>query len=544
MKIFTFLLITVFYLSLFQNTNAQKPSFEWAQNGGNSSFASGNSEIMSLGDGTLFLCGDFLETAVFGDFSINSEGENDVYVALLQEQGEMEWLQSFGGSDEDFLKAAATDGNDHVYFATAFYGETHIGTETFNSMGSQDFYIAGFNKDGNFLWARHIGSLQTDYINSMDVDKEGNIVVTGKFYNDIIFGDEVLYSNGSSDFFIAKFDPFGNLIWLEQGGAGSTDDANSITTDPENNIFLTGYFYGETQLGDSVYTTTNPTGVYLAKYSSDAGFLWARIIDGDNLSNVSFVEAEKQSGVFMSGNFSGNLNLGSHTFNTGEFNTDVYAAKFSDGGEILWAVHGGGDASDDIAALAADEAGNLYISGHYLMDITFGNITLTYTLCCGSPEIYIVKITPEGQPDWGDQISGERASVCSVDINLPEHLYVSGIFYDTLNIGNFTTIEANADYNNYYASITWPGVTNINNNSNIDNLNIYPHPTREIISVELVNASQIRIYDIRGNCLSAIITNSQKSLKISVSDLPNGIYFLEACDGNSRIVSGKFIVAR
>jgi hypothetical protein len=525
---------------------SQEPVFDWAERGGNSSFSSGNAEVLNLQNGDIFLCGDFLETAEFGDHSIFSVGENDIYITRIQDMGEISWIQSFGGADEDFLKAASTDG-ENVYVGVAFYGETTIGSEIFESMGSQDFYLAGFDMDGNFRWANHIGSVKTDYIQSMDLDSQGNILVCGKFYDDIIFGDEIIYSNGSSDFFIAKYNPNGELLWLGQGGAESTDDVNSINVNQNNEFYLTGYFYGHTQLGDSAYTTQNPTGVFLAKYSEDATLLWTRIIDGDNLSNVSYVISGRQDDVYLAGNFNGNLNLGNHSFSAGEFNTDVYAARFSGQGEVLWAAHGSGEAADDVASLSVDENNNLFIAGHYLMDITFGSITFPYTLCCGSPEIYVVQYSQTGESLWGGRISGERANLTSSHISVHGRMFVAGIFYDTLNIGGIT-IEANADYSNYFSCISWPTFTFTEENTDEFSIELFPNPASDQLIIRFAETETdywVQLFDIKGSIIGQWFFNgSQKHEAISVSHLENGTYFLSIKGDQNQVTVKKVIISR
>ncbi len=56
---------------------------------------------------------------------------------------------------------------------------------------------------------------------------------------------------------------------------------------------------------------------------------------------------------------------------------------------------------------------NLYLTGHFLEDISFGSLDIDYTLCCGSPEIFVVNYTYDGNPGWGKQIAGILALVDS-----------------------------------------------------------------------------------------------------------------------------------
>ena len=98
----------------------------------------------------------------------------------------------------------------------------------------------------SFQWAKQMGSPDTDLGNSIAVDANGNVYVTGIFWGPTDFdpgaGTINLTSRGKSDIFIQKLDANGNLLWVKQMGGTGFDGANSITTDASGNIYTTGYF--------------------------------------------------------------------------------------------------------------------------------------------------------------------------------------------------------------------------------------------------------------------------------------------------------------
>ena len=61
--------------------------------------------------------------------------------------------------------------------------------------------------------AKSFGGESSDEGFGVDVDKEGNIYITGSFEDSVSFGDDItLESNGRSDAIVAKLDCFVMLI--------------------------------------------------------------------------------------------------------------------------------------------------------------------------------------------------------------------------------------------------------------------------------------------------------------------------------------------
>lgn len=521
-----------------QNLRGQGPEFNWAENGGNSSFSEGNVAIAAAEPGGFYLAGEFTGTAQFGTLAVTSSGGYDFFLAHFHENGTPDWILRFGGTDNDYISSMELTPAGNVILGGYFYGTTQIGNETFTSAGSQDLFLASLSADGAFQWAEHISSVQTDYLNALTVDPSGNILTAGKFYEDIHIGDTALISQGSADFFIAKFTPEGALLWIEQGGGDFSDNAVSIAADANSNLFVSGSFYSEIRLGDSIYTTTNPTGVFLARYTGESDLVWAYILDGTDLNASSSVQTDNDGNVFIAGYFSDLLHLGSQTFQAGEFDTDVYIAKFTGAGSPDWAGHGGSDASDDVISMDVDEHGNAYLTGHYLLDITFGNIGLDYTLCCGSAEIYVVKYDNKGIPVWGTQISGERAKINRIDVTDGGNGLFAGIFQNEVNMGDIT-LQATADFNNFFGKMSWENLTDIHIREDLTT-QIYPNPAgdRIFIRKDINTGMKVSIFDLNGrNVKTDYLDAGTMSNAIDISDLAGGVYTLVISRENGEVIS-------
>jgi hypothetical protein len=360
--------------------SAQNANFAWAKQGGNSLFTEGNIQVFNTDNG-IVSAGNFIDTAQFGGEEIISNGSSDIYIARYDENGNLEQIQSFGSENEELIKFLKVDNEGNIIVSIMFTDFITLGGTDYASLGGQDVLIIKFDPNLNILWAKHYGTPLTDYVKGMDLDDEGNILVTGKFKNELSFDDITLTSAGSTDLYIVKYSSDGDVVFAFSEGGGSYEDANSIASGANGDFFVSGTFYGETLINGETITTDNTTGIYLAKYNIDSEFQWAELINGTNLMPGVYLAGNYDGSVFIAGNFQDQVVFGSQTLSTSEFDADVYVAKYSTDGQALWAGHGNGGASDMVTNLSCDVGGNVYLAGFYLASIDFDGVIINYTLC-------------------------------------------------------------------------------------------------------------------------------------------------------------------
>src|SRR6185503_3566748 len=73
-------------------------------------------------------------------------------------------------------------------------------------------------------WAKKAGGAQKDFATSIAVDEDGNSFITGKFYDSISFDSIVLSSPGLWSVYIAQYDAEGNFIWAKIAASGYSID--------------------------------------------------------------------------------------------------------------------------------------------------------------------------------------------------------------------------------------------------------------------------------------------------------------------------------
>jgi hypothetical protein len=223
------LLVTV-CLFLAINGTAQIPVLDWAKSVGGSGIDMGYS-IAHDASGNVYVGGRFEGTADFdpgpGTFNLTSttSGTNDIFVLKLDASGNFVWAKNMGSSGDDQGLAIALDASGNLYTTGWFQNTADFdpGSGTFNltALGSFDVFVSKLDGDGNFIWAKSVGSTDGDVGRSITVDASGNAYISG-FYSDIADFDPgagefnlTPEGPGTNDVFILKLDASGNFVWAK-----------------------------------------------------------------------------------------------------------------------------------------------------------------------------------------------------------------------------------------------------------------------------------------------------------------------------------------
>jgi hypothetical protein len=444
--------------------------------------------------GNIYVAGNFNSPFfVLGYDTLTNIGSFDVFIVKYDSQGNKLWAKSVGGTTSEDCNSIVTDFFGNVYVTGRFSSST-IAFDTIvlnNNGGSNDVFIAKYDLSGNILWAKSFGGNKNDYGKSITVDKGGNIYVTGDFFSDSInIDNRVLYNfdSSTSDFFVAKYNPFGILLWAKNFGGNNNDFGNSITTDTEGNIYVAG------------------------KFSSNI-----LVFDTSILTNIE--------------------------------GYDVYVSKFDSLGNLLWAKQGKANGNNDnsISSIDTDETGNVYAVGFFdSPSITFDNDTLMKIRAGYSGWInsFIVKYNNSGNVYWTSRIGGNGSDYCySVATGPKENVFVTGAFTSSnLDFGNTTIHSVYGLQNIFIAKLIdfTVGVNDVNRNSLI---RVYPNPSTGSFNLRVSSkTNNIIVTNTLGRILQTkSIDENETVINFSLSE--NGIYFLNIISAEG-IFTKKILVLK
>jgi len=288
--------------------------------------------------------------------------------------GNFLWAVQDGGGSIDQGRGIAIDDAGNSYTTGFFEGTATIGDSTFNSVGDLDIFIAKYDVNGNFLWAVQDGDSSIDIGYGIAVDNAGNSCTIGFFEGTATIGDSTFNSVGSNDIFIAKYDMNGNFLWAVQDGGGSSDVGYGIAVDNAGNSYSTGGFRGTATIGDSTFNSVGDLDIFIAKYDMNGNFLWAIQDGGGSFDQGRGIAVDNAGNSYSTGGFRGTATIGDSTFNAvGDL--DLFITKYDMNGNFLWAIQDGGGSTDIGRGIAVDDAGNSYTTGFFEGTATIGDST-------------------------------------------------------------------------------------------------------------------------------------------------------------------------
>ena len=222
-----------------------------------------------------------------------------LFETTLSSAQSFRWVHSAGGVDEDAGFALAVDAATNVYATGHFAGQSTFGTNVLSSTGGLDIFLCKLDAAGNFLWSTRFGGTGDDEGTGIAVDHSGNLHLTGNFATRIGFGRDALLSAGASDVFVAKLDNTGRVLWSARAGGIGKDVANDIASDRPGNSYITGSYQQNAQFGSTNLTGGALPQFFLAKYDPDGTLLWARNTGGGERAVGNSVVADDNGNALL-----------------------------------------------------------------------------------------------------------------------------------------------------------------------------------------------------------------------------------------------------
>lgn len=240
-------------------------------------------------------------------------------------------------------------------------------------------FISKLDKTGAFVWTKLFNSATTHKATSgIALDSAGNIYVTGDFSDSADFDPDPLvnrtiHSNGSSDIYILKLSPSGNLIWVNTFGGLSGDEKGFIHVDKNYNVYVSGLFRGLVDFDPSATSqyldSTLYADAFLCRFDSSGNFKYAKTFKSSGPVYSCLIEdvhTDDESSILIGGSLQNSVDMDpgpAVNILTGS-DYDAFVAKLDSAGNFLWANNWGGTAQDDCWALTTDSKHNIYLTGH------------------------------------------------------------------------------------------------------------------------------------------------------------------------------------
>lgn len=292
-----------------------------------------------------------------------------------------------------------------------------------------------------FDWAYEAGGLGLDVGRAVCTDPDGNVIMVGSYSGIATFGDTVLVGLGGPDAFIAKFTPDGQQLWMQTVRGPAEDLARGVTTDPQGNIYVTGHF---TNRAYFILTDTDTLeliseggkDVFIARYTPDGELVWAERAGGPDDDTGTDIVWHHSGRLLVSGGFQGRATFANVSMLSLGL-TDAFLLCMNGNGVSQWVRNAGGPQHDVAASVTFDPVSNLiYITGDYFGTALFSG---TVIYAAGSSDIFLACYDLQGSFQWVVTHGGHNLDVATkVSCDHQGHVYVAGHYQMTTVFGPYS----------------------------------------------------------------------------------------------------------
>lgn len=205
---------------------------EWTKLFGGSGVDEGTSVTESK-SGEFFVTG--FSTSNDGDFEGLNSGFQDIFVMKLNSLGEKLWVKTFGGSGGDRATSISLTSDNGLVLT----GRTWSDDGDFSERNDGGIFVAKISLEGNLEWIQTLGGSLNEEGLSIAESSNRYLYLTG--WTESNDGDFYNMNEGAEDIFVAKLNLHGEIVWIKTFGGSGFEQGNSIIGIANDEVLLTGW---------------------------------------------------------------------------------------------------------------------------------------------------------------------------------------------------------------------------------------------------------------------------------------------------------------
>ena len=429
--------LTIFLLSaLISRAQFEGANVIWAKAVSGSQEFAAERGIATATDtnGNIFVAGLYGGTLNFGTVTLPAAQESH-FLAKYTDDGQFLWAQMILTAD---LVGIAVDAAGNCYVAGEFSPSAWVGPTNLNAATASTF-VAAFNGDGVFLWARSVNVSECYRIVAND---NGQVTIAGLLQGTAQFGS-ISLSNSTYSMYVSRLNSQGTFQWAVRGGTyGLLDD---LATDAAGNVFLAGGFWNTITFSNTTLTSVGGSDMFVAKYNNSGNFVWAKRFGstfdrgaGSPTDRITALAPDRTGNICFAGVYGGNWTF---VTNMGGFYPTMLVGKLDSLGNPVWGrpayTFGFASGNDMIPAdLDLDPRGNIYFTGQFSSDVQFDH---NFSITGNSQNLFLAKYANNGQ-FLGARPATSFSPVAPYDLTVDIFggVTVTGAFSETADFGQDT----------------------------------------------------------------------------------------------------------
>jgi len=222
-------------------------------------------------------------------------------IALNAQQIKTSWITSVGSPGWDVVADIAINNEIGIYVFGAYYDSISFNSKKLYSEGSRDLFLARYNTMGICESAFSFGGTGFDYPIKVKAIGPKQVVVAFKHNQPVKVASKIVSGNFINTYSIAwlnKDNKVSNSFSIAATGNSSLTD---IGIARDSCIWVTGWFEDSLQVAGKIYISKSKEDIYLARFTKQGSLKWFTQYGGEGSDKAQILCAMSDSSMYISG---------------------------------------------------------------------------------------------------------------------------------------------------------------------------------------------------------------------------------------------------
>jgi len=447
------------------------------------------------------------------DKSEDSKGFSDIWLVMLDPDGNIVWDKTLGGKDGDgghqILKLPS--GEFLIAGSTSSLKTKDVSEP---SRGGSDFWLLKLDSLGNKIWDKRYGGTFLD--GAIRISTAGSDIILAGDSRSPVSGDKTAPNNGRIDFWVLRLDSAGAIRWDRTFGNNGEEYLKDMVTTSTGELLL----FGSTQLSR---TDDTPNRMYwLLKIDQSGNIIWQKPYGGysqpgsGEREDPEAITLDEHGNIFLTGTSTTGPGYEKKASPVGK--EDIWTLKLDPEGNVIWdVIHGTVD--QDFASDIVYKNDRLFVGGNSWG--RYGDRSNWYE----SLDYWLLELDPNtGNLIWERSYGGDWVDRMVTMSATDEFLFLGG--QSNSGIGGDKSEEAyNDGGDGWILKIPYPNpisstLKTLSNSSLVESANyfeVYPNPTTGTITIKPMKSGQLQLVTLYGKMLTDIPMSANKPVAINLA---------------------------
>ena len=214
-----------------------------------------------ISDNQLWMTGSCQLSMQIDATNITANESPAAFILRATTEGEIISAEKLAEGNDIHIAKIKPLANGSIAVGGSFSGSLKIENQTMQSFGNHDIFIALIDTSQNIVWQQQVGSYGFDKLYDIIEQPESGIVVTG-IYSGVLFigNDTTSFQCARADLFNLALDNEGAQQWISTTGGRTEQYPAALAQDDKGNIYVAGAFRDTLKIRRS--TLSAPKGKY------------------------------------------------------------------------------------------------------------------------------------------------------------------------------------------------------------------------------------------------------------------------------------------